>query len=52
MVDIFNNIPELKLIICYIDYQLPAKIFKNVILDHSINRNNVGKLRSHITIHS
>ena len=29
------------------DYQLPANTSKNVLLDRSIDRNNVGKLRSY-----
>ena len=47
MLDVFSDIPELELIICYIDYQLPAHVSKNVLLDRSIDRNNVGKLRSY-----
>ncbi len=45
MVEVFRDIPELELVICNIAYQQPADTPQNVLLDRTIDRSNVGKLR-------
>lgn len=46
LIDVFKNIPELKLYIFGRDFK-PENLSNNIIIDNNIDINNVGKLRLH-----